>query len=270
MKSPVTVRDAGGYRVWSMDFAPVNALSPELLGALDAELDSALADESTAAIVLTSGLKVFSAGADATWMGETAQARGVDGLVEEFIRTMDTFRALCERMRRSPLLFVGVLGGHTLAGGLELAAACDIRYAADNEKIRIGVPEMDLFGAMPSGGGGVQYLTRLMGASRALHFVLDAKPVNPQQAYAAGLVDRLVAPEELLGEAEAFARSVADKAGRIGVGAAKRAIFGGGEQPLSAALELDRALHWDAVRRGNFRRGVEAFVQQFASGGKGR
>ena len=105
-----------------------------------------------AVVVLTSGLKVFSAGADATWMAGEVQRDGMDALVETFVRTMDRFRALSLRLRQSPLLVVAALNGHTLAGGLELAAACDLGFCADDERLRIGVPEMDLFGAMPSGG----------------------------------------------------------------------------------------------------------------------
>jgi enoyl-CoA hydratase len=256
---------ADGYQVWAMTAEPVNALAPGLLAALDDALTRAVADESMAVVVLASDLDVFSAGADATWMAGVVSERGAEALMEEFITTMDRFRALCLRMRQSPLLFVACLGGHTLAGGVELAAACDLRFAADNDRLRIGVPEMDLFGAMPSGGGGVQFLNRLMRPSAALEFVLEAKPITPARAAQVGLVDRLYPADRLLAECEGFAAAVARKAGRIGVAATKRSILGGAELPLYEALELDRSLHWDSIRRGNFLRGVDAFVARFAS-----
>jgi enoyl-CoA hydratase len=259
------VRVEQGYRVWSLGAAPVNALSPELLSDLESALDDAVADDTTSVVVLTSSLKVFSAGADATWMAGLVEREGMDVLVETFVRTMDRFRALSLRLRQSPLLVVAALNGHTLAGGLELAAACDLRFCADDERLRLGVPEMDLFGAMPSGGGGVQFLARLMPPSRALEFILEAKPVSPQWALENSLVDRIYPTMELLPATERFAAEVAGKAGRIGVAALKRAVLGGVELPLYEALELDRALHWDAVRRGNFRKGVQSFVDQFAS-----
>ncbi|MHA6631660.1 enoyl-CoA hydratase/isomerase family protein [Pseudonocardia sichuanensis] len=261
----VEVRVEQGYRVWTLGAPPVNALSPELLSDVGEALDDAVADENTAVIVLTSGLKVFSGGADASWMAAEVQRDGIDALVETFVRTMDRFRGLCLRLRQSPLLVVAALNGHTLAGGLELAAACDLRFCADDERLRIGVPEMDLFGAMPSGGGGVQFLARIMPPSRALDFVLEAKPVSPQRAYDNALIDRLYPAAELLAATERFAADVAGKAGRIGVAAIKRAVLGGVELPMYEAQELDRALHWDAVRRGNFRRGVQSFVDHFAS-----
>jgi enoyl-CoA hydratase/carnithine racemase len=259
----VEVRAGAGVQTWAMKFAPVNAIGPEFLAALEARLADAVADESVSVIVLTSDLKVFSAGADASWMAGVVAADGVDELLEQFNRTMDRFRELCVAMRRSPLLFVAALNGHTLAGGLELAAACDLRFASDAERLQIGAPEMDLFGAMPTGGGGAQFLARLMGPSRALRFILDAKPVAPAEALRLGLVDGLHAPDALLEQVEAFATDVARKAGRVGVAAAKRSILGGAELPLYEALELDRSLHWDAMRRGNFKAGVEAFVERF-------
>lgn len=257
------VTDGAGTQTWTMDFPPVNAIDPAFLNALDAQLTAAQRREDVAVVVLASAQKVFSAGADAGWMAQVARRDGLPALLEQFNATMDAFRELCLRMRRSPLLIVAALGGHTLAGGLELAAACDLRHAADADRLRIGVPEMDLFGAMPSGGGGAQYLARLMGPSQALRFILDAKPITPREAAARGLVDQLFAPEALLEETQAIAAAIAAKAGRIGVSAAKRAVFTGVELPLHDAMVLDRSVHWDAMRRGNFLPGVAAFVEQY-------
>jgi enoyl-CoA hydratase len=259
----LSVRQSDGVQVWSLNHAPVNGIGPVILSALHEQLAAATTDESVAAVVLTSELRVFSAGADAAWMAEVASA-GDDGLLNVFIATMDTFRDLSWRIRTSPFLVIAALGGHALAGGLELAAACDLRFAADDDAIKIGVPEMELFGQMPDGGGGVQFLARLMGPSRALQFVLDAAPVTPRTAYELGLIDRLCSTDLVL-EAEKFAASVARKAGRVGVSATKRAVFVGSELQLASALELDRSLHWDCVRRGDFAGTTRKFIERFAS-----
>lgn len=259
----VNVETQPGIQIWRMNSAPVNALSPALLAELNAKLDAAIADSSIAAIVLTSDLRVFSAGADASWMTEVLNRGGPEGLVDEFNAAMDIFREFCIRLRRAPILIVAALNGHTLAGGLELAAACDLRFASDVEKIQIGVPEMDLFGVMPSGGGGAQFIAKLMGSARALQFILDAKPVSPSQALQHGLVERLCPPDTLQADAAKFAGDVARKAGRIGVAAAKTAIFGGADLPFSAAMDLDRSIHWDCMRRGNFKAGAAAFAKKF-------
>jgi enoyl-CoA hydratase len=257
------VKNGSGIQTWILSFPPVNPINEEFLDALHLQLQRAVADPSVAAVVITSGLRVFSAGADAAWMSGVFAEHGADGLVDRFNIIMNDFRRLCIALRSSPLLVLAALNGHALAGGLELAVACDLRFAANSDGLKIGVPEMDLFGAMPTGGGGAQFIARLMGPTRALQFILDGKPISPAAAAQAGLVDRLCAPETLLAEAETFASDVARKAGRIGVGAAKRGIFGGEELPLANAMMLDESLHWDAMRRGNFKAGVANFIQRF-------
>ena len=263
--SPLAVEDHGSVQMWRMQLAPVNAINAQLLDALEAALDAAGADDSVAAITLTSGLRVFSAGADATWMAAAAERLGPQGLLADFNRTMDRFRAMCGPAGSAPFLVIGALRGHALAGGLELAAACDLRFCSDNEQLKLGVPEMDLFGCLPSGGGGAQFLTRLLGQAKALEFMLSAKPVSPSQALAIGLVNQILPDGDVEAAALEFAADVAQKAGRIGVTCAKRAVFGAGELPLAVAMDVDSALHWDAMRRGNFLRGVEAFARQYAS-----
>ncbi|HTX27247.1 MAG TPA: enoyl-CoA hydratase/isomerase family protein [Streptosporangiaceae bacterium] len=263
---PLVVADHEPVQRWTMQLAPVNAVNGAMLDGFEAALDAAVADSRVAAVVLDSGLKVFSAGADATWMARTAQDLGPQGLLEDFNATMDRFRMVCLRLREAPFLVIAALDGHALAGGLELAAACDLRFCADTEGLRLGVPEMDLFGCLPSGGGGAQFLARILGPSRALDFILNAKPVSPARALQMGLVDRLYPAGEVSAQAVEFAREVAGKAGRTGVTCAKRAIFVAGELPLRSAMELDGALHWDTMRRGNFLPGVEAFTKRYASG----
>lgn len=264
-REALTVERCAGYEVWSMQLAPVNAINDELLDALETAIDSAAAEQSVAAVVLASGLRVFSAGGDATWMAVTADVKGPAGLLEDFERMMDRFRKVCLRLRQAPFLVIAAVQGHVLAGGLELAAACDLRFCGSDDQIRVGVPEMDLFGVLPTGGGGAQFLARLMGPSRALDFILSAKPVTPASAHSLGIVDRLYERAEVLDRARGFAAEVAHKAGRIGVHAAKRAIFEGPELPLASAMTLDQSVHWDSMRRGNFLPGVKEFSAKFAS-----
>jgi enoyl-CoA hydratase len=262
----LAVRDLEGVQQWTMRLAPVNAINGSMLDAFEAALDAAEADGQIAAVVLDSELKVFSAGADATWMAQAAQDLGPAGLLADFNATMDRFRAVCLRLRAAPFLVIAAVDGPALAGGLELAAACDLRFCSDGERVRLGVPEMDLFGCLPSGGGGAQFLARILGPSRALEFMLSAKPVTPARALEMGLVDRVCPAGQAGAQALEFAREVAGKAGRIGVTCAKRAVFVAGELPLSAAMGVDSVLHWDTMRRGNFLTGVEAFTRRFASG----
>jgi enoyl-CoA hydratase/carnithine racemase len=263
--SLLAVTEAPGTQIWRMQAQPVNALNPELIQAIDTQLARAVADESVCVIVLSSALRIFSAGGDATWMGEVLAQRGPDALLEEFRRTMEYFREVCTRIRRSPLLIIAALNGHSLAGGLELASACDFRFAADHPKLQIGVPEMDVLGAVPNGGGGAVFLARILGPARALRFILDAKSVSPKEALAMGLVDQLFSPETLEAETLDYAQGVARKAGRVGVSAAKRIVLDGAEMALYEGLDYGSAIHWDGMGRGQFLSKAPGFVERFGS-----
>lgn len=246
-----------------MAFPPVNAIGPELLSAMAAELRRTLSDESVAVVLLASALDVFCAGADAKWLGRLHRKGDFEHLVAQFEFEMDKFREIGMMMRRSNVLFIAAIDGHTLAGGLELAAACDLRFASDDNRIQIGVPEMSLFGEPPSGGGGTQYLARMMGGSRSLRFILEGDPCSPRTALELGIVDRLCPPERLLPISESLAERVGATAGRTGIGSTKRAIFDGLELPLDQAMQLDRSVHRAAMRSASFRRGMTAFVERF-------
>jgi len=263
----LSVETTDGVQTWTMGFAPVNAIDPTFLDAMEKALDDTIGDPRVSVVVVTSGLRVFSAGADAAWMGRVVRERGASVLLEEFNQTMDRFRELCIRMRKSDVLFIAALNGHTLAGGLELAAACDLRWVADVERLQIGAPEMKLFGVLPSGGGGGQFIARLMGPARALQFVLEAENVSPARALELGLVERVCPADTLLDDARQFGVRVAAKAGRVGIGSAKRSLLEATSLGVYEALEVDRRVHWDAMRRGGFLPGVEAFVTEF--GGRG-
>lgn len=264
--SALAIDDHGEVQLWTMQLAPVNAINAEMLDALEVALGTAERDERVSAVVVGSSLKVFSAGADATWMAQAVEDLGIQGLLADFNATMDRFRSACIRLRQAPFLVIAAIDGHALAGGLELAAACDLRFSADDDHLRLGVPEMDLFGCLPSGGGGAQFLARIMGPSRALEFMLNAKPISPSRAFDLGLVDRLCAETDARTAALEFAHEVARKAGRIGVTCAKRAVFVAGELSLDSAMVLDSTMHWDTMRRGNFLAGVEGFAARYASG----
>ena len=259
----LTVDTDGGVQTWHLEFPPVNAIDPDFLQALEGQLSDTETDTAVAVVILASSLRVFSAGADAKWMAGVVEEEGEQALLHRFNVAMDRFRELCLRIRRSPILFVAAVGGHALAGGLELIAACDLRYVAADDRIQIGASEMKFFGVLPSGGGGTQYLARLMGPSRCLEFVLRAENCSPKQALQLGLADRLLPPESLISDTQAFARALASKAGRIGINAAKRAILDGSSLGMSEAIELDRAVHWDSMRRGGFLPGLTEFVARF-------
>ncbi|MFM7848692.1 MAG: 3-hydroxyacyl-CoA dehydrogenase NAD-binding domain-containing protein [Rubrivivax sp.] len=165
----VTIRRLDAVAVLRLNRPPVNALSPELAGALLSALEEALADPGVQALVLAAEGRSFSAGAD----------------IHGFSRPGGDPHALTARLESSPKPVVAALHGDVLGAGLELALGCQARVAQADA--RLGLPEITL-GLLPSAGG-TQRLPRLVGPQAALALMLSGRPVAPDQALAAGLVD---------------------------------------------------------------------------------
>lgn len=262
----LSLRIEPGYAVIALKANPVNALSESFIGNFMGALSLLDAEPAVAVLIVRSELKVFSAGGDATWMAKQIAERGTDGLLAEFERLMLEFRRLCIKLRTAKYVTVAEIKGHALAGGLELAAACDIRVIADDDDIRLGVPEMAHFGVPPSGGGGVYYLTRLLGAANAMHLVLHGQAITPKAALAIGLAQELLPPDQIESANEQRFAAISAKAGSSAMEQIKKMLYQS-EPPsdITAQVEADRTLHWQVMRNGNFRVNAAQFAERFGS-----
>jgi enoyl-CoA hydratase/carnithine racemase len=129
---------------------------------------------------------------------------------------------------------IAAINGYALGGGFELALGCDIRLAAQSAKM--GLPEVKL-GALP-GGGGTQWLPRLIGPGDALLIMLSGEPVDAAEALRLRLVQKVVADEGLLDAALEIARSICAN-GKTAVRLTKEVAMLGLDRPLSDALWLE-------------------------------
>jgi enoyl-CoA hydratase len=170
---------------------------------------------------------------------------------------LERFGEILLRMERSGAVWIAALNGSAQGGGCELALACDFRFIADGEHL-IGQPEILL--GFPPGGGGTQRLTRMLGTSRALRLVLDGSPLNPAEALAAGLVDRVVPAEELPEAALAEAARLGSRS-KGAVAAAKRAVYEGGSLPLPDGLRRERAEFLSTLASHDARAAMRAYVE---------
>jgi enoyl-CoA hydratase len=134
--------------------------------------------------------------------------------------------------------------------------ACDLRIAS--EKAKLGQPEV-LLGIIP-GGGGTQRLARLVGPSRAKELILTGRQVRADEALRIGLVDEVVAPDDLHDRAYALAAELAAGA-VVAQGLAKRAIDRGLQGPLSAGLDLEQQLFAEVFATEDARIGVASFLE---------
>jgi 3-hydroxyacyl-CoA dehydrogenase/enoyl-CoA hydratase/3-hydroxybutyryl-CoA epimerase len=190
-------RDAEGI-VWLTIDKPgtsANVLSGAVLSELDGHLES-LAREPPPGIVLISAKKSgFVAGADIKeFTALTDEASGYR-LIRRGQQVLDHLAALsCPT--------VAALHGFALGGGLELALACRYRVAVGDERLSLGLPEV-LLGIHPGFGGTVRSV-RVAGVRTAMQMMLTGKPLRAEQALRAGLVDSLVAQDELRSAARAL------------------------------------------------------------------
>ena len=120
----------------------------------------------------------------------------------------DLGRAMADRLEAMRALSIARIQGWCVGGGVVLAAACDLRVAA--EDARFSIPEVDL--GIPLAWGGIPRLVREIGPALTKELVLTCRPFDAQEAKAVGFVNRVVAPEELNEKVEELAQSLARKA----------------------------------------------------------
>ncbi|HTO06846.1 MAG TPA: enoyl-CoA hydratase/isomerase family protein [Myxococcota bacterium] len=143
------------------------------------------------------------------------------------------YHELLRSLRDLPKPILVAMNGDTMGGGFELSLSCDIRIASAGDH-RIGLPEVTL-GILP-GGSGTQRLSRLLGASRAIDFILRGRICRPEEALALGLVHE-VAPDALA-RARALAADLAQLS-PVAIAEIKRAVYRGSDAPLDAGLTLE-------------------------------
>jgi enoyl-CoA hydratase len=155
-----------------------------------------------------------------------------------------------------PRATIAAVNGFALGGGLELALACDFRVCA--EDARFGLPEV-LLGVIP-GGGGTQRLPRLIGVSRAKELIFTGRQVRAEEALAIGLVNRVVAPDDVLEAALAWAAQLASGP-LVAHALAKSAVDRGLEGTLAEGLVLEQEAFTTVARTEDAARGIRSFSE---------
>jgi len=199
-------------------------------------------------IVTGSGPKAFVAGADIVeFEGRTA--------VDQFTVSRGETIFSATAAFRKPL--IAAINGFCLGGGCELALACDVRIAATTA--RLGQPEVNL-GLIP-GGGGTQRLARLVGVGQAFKLIYSGELISAEEALRIGLIEEVVAPDELMPRARALAAAIARKS-PVALRLIKEAIQASLETPLAEGLRLETSLFGVAFASEDKREGVRAFLEK--------
>ena len=230
----------------------LNALNSQVLDELDATLDAIDLNTVRAVILTGAGDKSFVAGADIGEMSTLTKAEG-----EAFGKKgNDVFR----KLETLPIPVIAAVNGFALGGGCEISMSCDIRICSENAMF--GQPEAGL-GITP-GFGGTQRLARLVGMGRAKEMIFTCDNVDAAEAYRIGLVNKVVAKEELMPTAKAMAAKIISK-GSYAIAVAKAAINNGYDMDIKNAVEMEANLFGVVNDTNDKKEGMGAFLEKRAA-----
>lgn len=244
-----TVED--GIALISLNRAPANAYDMGMLRELIDAVHRVREDSAVRLAVIRSALpKFFCAGADVSTL------QGVDRA--GFANFLTVAHESVDMITRTPKLFIAAIAGHCIGGGLELALACDFRFAAAG-KYRFGLGEVNL--GLSPGMGGTQRLPRLIPKSRALHLMVTGETLPPEEALQAGIVDQ-VFPEDKFWDA------VMERARKLAAGPSmahgyiKLSVNLGLEASLAEGLAIERAHQSQLFASEDVTEGLKAFQEK--------
>jgi enoyl-CoA hydratase/carnithine racemase len=244
----------GGVLRLTLNHPPANALSVELMEALQAALDAARDDSATRVIVIAASGKLFSAGHD---LKQMTSHRGDPDAGEAYFE--HTF-ALCSRLMQSivehPKPVIAEVDGLATAAGCQLVASCDLVFAS--EKARFGVNGIDvgLFCSTPAVA-----LTRSISTKRAMEMLLTGEMIDAATALEFGLVNRVVPSEALSETVNATAQTIVAKS-PFAVKLGKRVVREQRSLGLAEAYGCASRVMVENMLSADAEEGISAFIEK--------
>lgn len=232
-----------------LDRPPMNALNRQIEQELRAAALEATDRADVRAVIVYGGEKVFAAGADIKEMADKSYA-------DMAAKEQNGLQAAMSAVAAIPKPTVAAITGYALGGGFELALTCDRRIVGDN--VKVGQPEV-LLGVIP-GAGGTQRLARLIGPSKAKDIVYTGRFVKADEALSLGMVDEVVAPDDVYAAARKWAEQFANGPARA-LAAAKAAIDGGLDVDLDSGLKLETHLFTGLFATDDQKAGMKSFIE---------
>lgn len=232
----------------------LNALSDEMIAALQAEFDALHDDRSVRAVVLSGAGKVFCAGHDLKQM--TAARQAEDGGRAAFKDLFDRCAAMMQSVQKIPQPVIAQVHGIATAAGCQLVASCDLAVAAEDTRFGVNGVNIGLFCSTP-----MVALSRNIPRKHAFELLSTGEFLPAQKAAELGLINRAVPGEALEAEATALARTIADKLA-VAVKIGKQAFYNQLEMPLADAYAytgdaiVENMLHRDTEE------GISAFLEK--------
>ena len=228
----------------------LNALNSETLVEIKDAAQKLSSDPDVRVVIVTGeGDKAFVAGADILEMKDLDAIEGM-----AFSQRGHEAFAVLENMSKP---VIAAVNGYALGGGFEVALACDIIYAS--EKAKVGFPEMTL-GIFP-GFGGTQRTAKLVGLAKAKELIFSGKTIAAQEAYDMGLLNKVVADDQLMVEVMALANKIKAN-GPFSIGLAKECINKSLYLGMEEALMLEARDFGLCFATSDQKEGMTAFVEK--------
>lgn len=227
----------------------LNALNTEMLGDIEHLVEMLDSDDEVSVIIFTGQGKSFIAGADISEMSKLSAIEG---------QKFGSFgQAVFEKIESLSKPTIAAINGFALGGGLELAMACDIRYAS--VKAKFGQPEVGL-GITP-GFSGTQRLPKIVGLSNAKELIFTGKIIGSSEALDMKLVSKVFEAEELVEEAMIIANQIAANA-QVAVRLSKKAINEGYNKDIRTGNNLEALYFGMCFSTEDQKNGMKAFLKK--------
>jgi 2-(1,2-epoxy-1,2-dihydrophenyl)acetyl-CoA isomerase len=243
---------------------------PDVLNAFDGELGAACLDAMTKAaeddsvrcIVITGAGRAFSSGEDLGALAATYERGEVPPLGETLV---DRYNPLVKAIRSAPKPVVAALNGVAAGAGASVALACDFRIASEKAKLVLAFIKV---GLVPDSGG-LWYLTKMVGTSKAFELCALGEPLSAQEAFDLGIVTKVVPPDEFEAAWWEFAADLAQGPTRA-YALTKELAASATTETLDEQLELEVRAQSHAGRGSDHLEGVRAFLDKRAPNFEGR
>src|SRR5271156_2672421 len=188
---------------WNSPGRTMNVIDAAVIAELSAIVEELATDGAVKGVVIASGKDTFCAGADLTMLenlsrsfAELVASQGEEVANLRFFEESRKWSLLCRRIETCGKPWVAAINGTAMGGGFELTLACHHRIAADNDRTRLGLPEVKV-GLFP-GAGGTQRISRILAPADALQFLLKGDQLRVNRAKAMKLVDAVVSTGDLI------------------------------------------------------------------------
>jgi enoyl-CoA hydratase len=237
--------------------AQLNALTRELVAELNATLDRLAADRDCRAVVITGSGRGFCSGQDMQAAGARS-AKGASGVIEK-LEWQDQYAGIGLRLRTMPKLVVAAVNGASVGAGMAMALSADVRFMTPAARFMAGAVRIGL----SAGEGGMSYLLpRLVGAGRAFDILVTGRAVEAAEAERIGLALQVVAQDELVETAVAYAVKVLANS-PYAVAQTKRLIAENLDAAsYEAALELENRTQILGTMAEDYAEALRAFTEK--------